>query len=247
MSMAICNLQAMLDIEDLDQVIKLLEQNNWDEGQAANAYFAQQVAHGPAQNQANNANPFAAEEQKDEHGYRAPIQQQEDQLIDDSPFANLFARPYSAPARNTEHVGSQGGPMGDPFIHQRQRAQTARLPRIQIRPCDYKLQIDTPYDDGEIPADDQIRQRRTWSESIWNLLSSGWATIRWIITLGGQIAPSGQEQLEFGCGEAVLNDDRLLVSIGQNREMKFFKAAAKSRAHKKPMLLLVMGNPDDTQ
>ena len=48
MSMAIMNLQAMLDIEDLDQVIKLLEQNNWDEGQAANAFYAQQVAHGPA-------------------------------------------------------------------------------------------------------------------------------------------------------------------------------------------------------
>lgn len=40
MSMAIINLQAILDIEDLDKVIQLLEQNNWDEGQAANAYYA---------------------------------------------------------------------------------------------------------------------------------------------------------------------------------------------------------------
>jgi len=31
-SMAIMNLQAILDIDDLDKVIKLLEQNNWDEG-----------------------------------------------------------------------------------------------------------------------------------------------------------------------------------------------------------------------
>jgi hypothetical protein len=30
----------MLDIDDLDKVIKLLEQNNWDEGQAANAFYA---------------------------------------------------------------------------------------------------------------------------------------------------------------------------------------------------------------
>jgi hypothetical protein len=30
----------MLDIEDLDKVIGLLEQNSWDEGQAANAYYA---------------------------------------------------------------------------------------------------------------------------------------------------------------------------------------------------------------
>ena len=31
-SMAIMNLQAILDIEDLDKVIRLLEQNDWDEG-----------------------------------------------------------------------------------------------------------------------------------------------------------------------------------------------------------------------
>jgi len=31
MSMSIVNLQAMLNIEDIDQVIQLLKQNNWDE------------------------------------------------------------------------------------------------------------------------------------------------------------------------------------------------------------------------
>ena len=31
MGMAVMNLSAMLNIEDLDQVIKLLEENNWDE------------------------------------------------------------------------------------------------------------------------------------------------------------------------------------------------------------------------
>jgi hypothetical protein len=41
MSMAIMNLQAMLNIDDIDKVISLLEQNNWDEGQAASAHFAQ--------------------------------------------------------------------------------------------------------------------------------------------------------------------------------------------------------------
>jgi len=34
------NLQAMLNIEDIDKVIQLLEQNDWDESQAANAFFA---------------------------------------------------------------------------------------------------------------------------------------------------------------------------------------------------------------
>jgi hypothetical protein len=31
MGMAVMNLSAMLNIEDLDAVIKLLEENNWDE------------------------------------------------------------------------------------------------------------------------------------------------------------------------------------------------------------------------
>ena len=40
MGMAVMNLSAMLNIEDLDKVIKLLEENNWDESAAANAYMA---------------------------------------------------------------------------------------------------------------------------------------------------------------------------------------------------------------
>jgi hypothetical protein len=40
MSMAIMNLQAMLDVDDIDVVIKLLEQNNWDVSNAASAHFA---------------------------------------------------------------------------------------------------------------------------------------------------------------------------------------------------------------
>ena len=40
MGMAVMNLSAMLNIDDLDKVIKLLEENNWDESQAANAYMA---------------------------------------------------------------------------------------------------------------------------------------------------------------------------------------------------------------
>jgi hypothetical protein len=36
MSMAIINLQAMLNIEDIDIVIKLLENHNWDVSLAAN-------------------------------------------------------------------------------------------------------------------------------------------------------------------------------------------------------------------
>ena len=35
MSLAIQNLSAMLDTQDVDQVIELLQQNDWDEAKAA--------------------------------------------------------------------------------------------------------------------------------------------------------------------------------------------------------------------
>ena len=48
-SLAIVNLQAMLNIEDIGKVIELLEQNGFDESQAASAYFAEQMAGGNGQ------------------------------------------------------------------------------------------------------------------------------------------------------------------------------------------------------
>ena len=43
--MAIVNLQAMLNTEDLGKCIELLEQNDYDESLAASAYYANQMAH----------------------------------------------------------------------------------------------------------------------------------------------------------------------------------------------------------
>ena len=43
MSMAIENLSAIIDETDMDKVIALLQQNNWDESAAAQAYYAQQA------------------------------------------------------------------------------------------------------------------------------------------------------------------------------------------------------------
>lgn len=40
MSMAVTNLQAIIDVEDVDLIIRLLEQNDWDESSAASAYMA---------------------------------------------------------------------------------------------------------------------------------------------------------------------------------------------------------------
>ena len=45
----------MLNIEDIDKVIQLLEQNNWDEMQAANAHYAQEVSD-TRDNQTHNDN-----------------------------------------------------------------------------------------------------------------------------------------------------------------------------------------------
>lgn len=69
--MAIMNLQAMLDIDDMDKIIQLLEQNGWDEAQAANAHFAQQVASG---DHAQNNEMTAGGGDRDQEAYREAIQ-----------------------------------------------------------------------------------------------------------------------------------------------------------------------------
>lgn len=83
------NLSAMLNIEDLDKVIKLLEENNWDESEAANSYMAQQMSGGRGDTGPGTAD-MNEEHKYDDDGVRAPIQQQEDQLIGESPFESLF-------------------------------------------------------------------------------------------------------------------------------------------------------------
>lgn len=40
MSMAIENLRVMLNTEDVDLLIELLQENDWDESQAASAFMA---------------------------------------------------------------------------------------------------------------------------------------------------------------------------------------------------------------
>lgn len=72
-----------------------------------------------------------------------------------------------------------------------------------------------------------------------------WSAIKWAFTLGGTISNIGPEQLEFDCGQVILNDDRLLPALELSGREKFFKTCMKSRAHKKPMLLCVINNPED--
>ena len=43
----------MLNIDDIDIVIKLLEDHNWDVSQAANSYYASQFARGGAHEESN--------------------------------------------------------------------------------------------------------------------------------------------------------------------------------------------------
>jgi hypothetical protein len=72
MSIAIENLRVMLDTEDIDLIIELLQQNNWDETEAASAYMARQVP--------DDQQPLI-----DNGGVRAPMQQRTERLIDEQP------------------------------------------------------------------------------------------------------------------------------------------------------------------
>ena len=44
MSLAIENMRVMLDTEDVDLIIELLQQNNWDESLAASAFYAREMS-----------------------------------------------------------------------------------------------------------------------------------------------------------------------------------------------------------
>ena len=58
----------MLGTDDIDLVIRLLEENNWEETQAANAFFAQEYGND------RNHNQTREDTQIDENGVRAPMQ-----------------------------------------------------------------------------------------------------------------------------------------------------------------------------
>ena len=91
------------------------------------------------------------------------------------------------------------------------------------------------------------QQRRNLRYYIGSLFSSIWSTIRYVFTLGGagNAQPNANIQMDFDCGEAIANDDRLLASLEIDKFQTFFKTCIRSRRRKKPMLVLVMQNPDD--
>lgn len=140
----------------------------------------------------------------DEHGVRAPIQQQHDQLIggvDDNPFGGLFAgmRPNRPQARsfNEGQNAPNRNDLADPFLR---RAATQRIPRMrEPRPQDFKFSLDMVYADDPEEAEEQrlVRQqaqRYTLRDYIGYFISSIWYTIKWTITLGGTLANTGYEQ-----------------------------------------------------
>eukprot|EP00349_Pseudokeronopsis_sp_Brazil_P008230 CAMPEP_0202965578 /NCGR_PEP_ID=MMETSP1396-20130829/9502_1 /ASSEMBLY_ACC=CAM_ASM_000872 /TAXON_ID= /ORGANISM="Pseudokeronopsis sp., Strain Brazil" /LENGTH=72 /DNA_ID=CAMNT_0049688331 /DNA_START=82 /DNA_END=300 /DNA_ORIENTATION=+ len=67
------NLQAMLNIENIDEVIELLERNNWDESAAACNYYAKEVQQ---QNRppASQSHHQASAHQDYDDQVRAPMQ-----------------------------------------------------------------------------------------------------------------------------------------------------------------------------
>jgi hypothetical protein len=92
----------------------------------------------------------------------------------------------------------------------------------------------------------QQHQRYTLRDYIGYFINSIWYTIKWTITLGGTLANTGYEQQDFGCGTAIASDDRVLAALEIDPEQLFFKTCIKSRRQKKPLLLILVNNPDDT-
>ena len=106
------------------------------------------------------------------------------------------------------------------------------MPRIrhrEVRPQDFRLTTDIPYDQLDVldnPEGANIRpyNQRTWRSYFGAFLGAVWYTIKNVITLGGYIAPTGYEQQDFGCGDAILNDERLLAALDIDPEKLFFKS-----------------------
>ena len=47
--------------------------------------------------------------------------------------------------------------------------------------------------------------------------------IKYSLTLGGTIAETGDEQVDFDAGPAILDDERLLASLELDPSLKFFE------------------------
>lgn len=139
--------------------------------------------------------------------------------------------------------------MADPFLR---RAATQRLPRLrEPRPQDFKFSLDMVYRDDLEEGEEsrlirQQAQRYSLRDYIGYFMNTIWYTIKWTITLGGTLANTGYEQQDFGCGPAIAQDDRLLASLGVDPNQQFFKTCVVSRRQKKPILLVLVNNPDDT-
>ena len=51
---------------------------------------------------------------------------------------------------------------------------------------------------------------------------------------------TGDEQIDFDAGEAVILDERLLASLELDERLMFFEQLIACRGQKKPMMLLVV-------
>lgn len=120
------------------------------------AHMAQEAANAPANNAMGGAG--VNEEMKDDGGVRAPIQQQDDQLIADSPFQNMFN-----PAPRGFNPPPPGGhaPQQDPFLGQGGERPQMRLPRVRSPvPSDYRFTCDIPYDSPEDLAEARAQRHQ---------------------------------------------------------------------------------------
>ena len=107
------------------------------------------------------------------------------------------------------------------------------------QPHDYKFTVECEYpaDEDNVNPEEigrpirQQQQVRSLRDYVSYFISSIWYTIVWTVTLGGNLANTGYEQVDFGCGEAFLgnDNDRLLASLEIDPDQQFFKVCTLSR------------------
>ncbi|CDW77100.1 fas-associated factor 1 [Stylonychia lemnae] len=229
--MAILNLQAILNVDDVDIVIKLLEQNNWDETTAASAFYAQQINDQQRNSRPRNDSNFYQEE--DDTGVRAPMQFQQEQLIDD----------------NTNLIANMGVYQA---LAQAQRRQTWRAPSYR-----FTNNIDDDEEEEEKMEDENNGQNNNQNQGIFGsvfyytkyfflTIWNGFTYIFKTVFARGDVHPNTNGQ-EF----AAVFDQAMRDLQRQNEvRVKFFDSSfhelcEKSREQKKPLLIVMLNEQDE--
>eukprot|EP00347_Sterkiella_histriomuscorum_P016338 403353573 len=236
-SMAIVNLQAMLNLEDVDKIIGLLEQNNWDEAQAAIAFYAQEMHSQERQGRASQNNRQSMYDDQmmddgdDRNNVRAPMQFQQEQLIDD----------------NTGLLGNIG------FY----QAIAAQRQSQQRRPTNYRFTNNLDERDEEMKVDgNEDQQNQNNGGIISNVINFvkyiGWGIWSGFTYFYRIIFPRGDVNPNTNGEEFTLTFRQAMRDIGMQEQVKirffersFLELCEMAREQKKPMLVFMLNEQDE--